>query len=144
MVTHNVCTETGISNGAQLVLTQITNHFLFGILTSGFKKGQLVSIPKFVFTNSDPLRPLVRIQFPVSLAYATTICKSQGQTFDSVGVYLKDPVFAHGMLYVGLSRVRDSARLKVAIDGSSFEASTRRGGMKTRNIVWEEALKGLD
>jgi len=28
----------------------------------------------------------------------------QGQTFNEVGVYLPDPVFSHGKLYVALSR----------------------------------------
>lgn len=44
-------------------------------------------------------------QIPIKLAYATTIHKSQGQTYDAVNV---DPsCFAHGQLYVALSRVRN-------------------------------------
>ena len=33
-----------------------------------------------------------------------TINKSHGQTFDHVGVFLDQPVFAHGQLYVALSQ----------------------------------------
>ena len=36
---------------------------------------------------------LKRLQFPVLLAFAMTINKSQGQTFDRVGIYLPEPVF---------------------------------------------------
>ncbi len=44
------------------------------------------------------------VQLPVKLAYAVTIHKSQGQTYDSV---ILDPCcFASGQLYVALSRVR--------------------------------------
>lgn len=44
-------------------------------------------------------------QIPLKIAYAITIHKSQGQTYDSVIV---DPnCFAHGQLYVALSRVKD-------------------------------------
>jgi hypothetical protein len=32
--------------------------------------------------------------------------KSHGQTFQKVGIYLPSPVFAHGQLYVALSRAR--------------------------------------
>jgi len=45
-----------------------------------------------------------RIQFPVTLAYCMTIHKSQGQTFNKVGIYLDSPCFTHGQLYVALSR----------------------------------------
>ena len=46
-------------------------------------------------------------QFPLRLAWAVTIHKSQGQTFDSVVVDTEGGAFASGQLYVALSRCKD-------------------------------------
>lgn len=45
-------------------------------------------------------------QFPVKLAYAFTIHKAQGQTYDSVILDLNSHIFAPGQLYVALSRAK--------------------------------------
>nr|CAH7751480.1 unnamed protein product [Callosobruchus chinensis] len=54
-------------------------------------------------------------QFPIRLAFAMTINKSQGQTFDKIGIFLPDPVFTHGQLYVAFSGVRRFDDVKIQI-----------------------------
>lgn len=51
-------------------------------------------------------------QFPVKLAYAITIHKSQGQTYDSVCIdYSRKGAFAPGQTYVALSRCKTPDKL---------------------------------
>lgn len=52
-------------------------------------------------------------QFPFNLAWAVTIHKSQGKTFDKVIVDLSSRMFAEGQLYVALSRCTTLQGLKL-------------------------------
>ncbi|XP_055932759.1 uncharacterized protein LOC129962790 [Argiope bruennichi] len=71
-----------------------------------------------------------RIQFPIRLAFAMTINKSQGQTMSVCGLDLRTPCFSHGQLYVACSRVgKQSSLFVLAKDGL------------TKNIVHAIALR---
>ena len=64
-----------------------------------------------------------------------TINKAQGQTLDRVGIYLPQPVFAHGQLYVALSRATSYQYVKILIDDGN--------SCKTRNIVYHEIFRSI-
>jgi ATP-dependent DNA helicase PIF1 len=61
-------------------------------------------------------------QYPIKLAWAITVHKSQGKTFDHVIIDLGRGAFAHGQTYVALSRCRsfEGIRLKSPIKGSDI------------------------
>ena len=79
---------------------------------------------------------LCRHQLPVRPAFAMTIHKAQGQTLHHVGIHLQESVFAHGQLYVALSRATNPNNIHIAVNLSLFTTTTP----STANIVYQEIL----
>jgi len=82
---------------------------------------------------------MCRLQFPLRLAYCTTVNKSQGQEYDSVLIDLRKESFAHGHLYVALSRVKYSDKITVLINKSQTRTTDDNHAMLT-NILYPELL----
>ncbi|NLE00925.1 MAG: AAA family ATPase [Fibrobacter sp.] len=70
------------------------------------------------------------IQFPVTLAWAITIHKSQGKTFDKVIIDPGNGAFAEGQIYVALSRCR-------TLEGISLMKPIRLADIKVDAVIKE-------
>ena len=120
-----------------MAVTNIYKHSIEGCIIGSDFDGQLRLIPRITLTSGEndqlPFM-LCRKQFPVRLCFAMTINKSQGQSFETIGLDLRSPVFSHGQFYVAVSRVTSAKGLKVLLPESSD---------KTANIVYPEVLQDL-
>ena len=117
---RNINPKIGLCNGTKLIVHKFIdlNCIEFEIVTEGAHKGNIEALPRIDFTTSESDFPFIlnRRQFPIRLAFAMTINKAQGQSLKRVGIYLKRPVFAHGQLYVALSRAAIPSETRVLIE----------------------------
>jgi hypothetical protein len=139
---RNIDPSNGLANGTRFILKNSTPRMLtVEIITEGPFKGNIEFIPRIpIVTNDDKRQPckFKRLQFPLRICFAMTINKSQGQTLEKVALLLKEHVFAHGQLYVALSRVRSPKNIKLFIEDGSLEG---KSGVHTKNIVFNNIFQ---
>lgn len=137
---RNLDPTEGLCNGTRLICKALRRNVIQAEIGIGDFTG------KSVFLHRIPLQPpsddrypvaFKRTQFPIRLSFAMTINKAQGQTLDHVGIYLKEPVFSHGQLYVALSRAKKASSVKVLIKAPFFDENNIS---HTKNIVYKEVL----
>jgi hypothetical protein len=131
---RNLYPREGLCNGTRLHITRLTRNCIEARILGGDFDSHIRLIPRIKLSSNRGELPYIvtRIQFPVRLCFAMTINKSQGQSFDVVGVDLRFSVFSHGQLYVAISRVTDVGNLSVLLP--------EEGDTKVENIVYPEVL----
>jgi hypothetical protein len=130
---RNFSQKKGLCNGTRLLITKLLRHSIEAEIATGMRIGEKVLIPRFQLCQTETRFPfhLIRRQFPIRIAFAMTINKAQGQTLDSVGIYLTNSVFTHGQLYVALSRVKNPKKVFVYLPK----------GDSTNNVVYKEIFE---
>jgi hypothetical protein len=133
----------GLANGTRLICKRFMPHLIDAEVVTGPDAGQRVFIPRLSITPSDTDKmpfTMCRRQFPVRAAFAMTINKAQGQTMAQVGIYLPQPVFSHGQLYVAASRVGRRQAAKVMVVGGRKLCADGVERVVTKNVVYAEVL----
>ena len=109
-------------NGMLGVVEEIINDDLFNYVAVRTDKGEKIIVTKYTWKNvkyeCDAEGKIVAkeigscTQYPLKLAWAITIHKSQGLTFDKV-IVDAGRAFAHAQVYVALSRCRTLEGIKL-------------------------------
>jgi hypothetical protein len=136
---------SGLPNGTRLIVVKLMQHIIDAEIATGPDKGKCVFIPRLNIIPSDTERmpfTLRQRQFLLRPAFAMTINKAQGQTLQTVGVYLPKPVFCHGQLYVAFSWCDSRWGVQVLVRGGSRVAlNGAPAGVYTSNLVYCEVLQ---
>jgi len=100
-------------------------------------------IPRIRFTFSmrwGTSYQLTRTQFPLRLAYAVTVNKSQGQEYEQVLFDVTAQPFSHGQCYVAMSRIRRFDTIKIYIGENSMSST---GDPIITNVVYPKLLESI-
>ena len=137
MLLRNLSPSVGLCNSTRLIISKLGERAIKAVIITGSHIGDVVYIPRIELTAKKTKWPfiLLRRQFPIRVFYAMTINKSQGQTLNSVGLYLKTPIFSHGQLYVAVSRVTSRQSLKILVVDEDNTC-----GLQTKNVVYPEVF----
>ncbi len=146
--------EVSIGGGEEHVLIRLANSgrlarvqpYEWELIRFELSEGSIISRPAGAFT-----------QFPFRLAWAVTVHKSQGKTFDRMVIDL-DRVFAAGQAYVALSRctalaglvlkrplaagsIRCDWRVQRFLTGEQYKRAGRRQSTGEKLAIIEQAIK---
>ncbi|KAL5546675.1 hypothetical protein UlMin_006362 [Ulmus minor] len=139
---QNLNASEGLCNGTRLICRDFQSNVIDAEIASRYYSEDRVFLPRIPFipieNNKYPFPfPFKRTQFPIRPSFAMTINKVPGQTLDFVGIYLPQPIFSHGQLYVALSRAKKSDCVKILIKLTNLNKSC---DAHTKNVVYKEIL----
>ena len=136
MCIRNIDVSRGLANGTMMQLLQVGQRFLQFRLTSGSHAGAVELLIPIVFhiTSEASGLPFAveRRQFPVIPAFCLSVHKAQGQSLDFVGLIFETDPFAHGQLYVALSRAGSWDKIRVVLSA---------GAVILKNLVYQHLLQ---
>uniref|UniRef100_A0A182N6N5 ATP-dependent DNA helicase n=1 Tax=Anopheles dirus TaxID=7168 RepID=A0A182N6N5_9DIPT len=139
LLMRNLNTQLGLCNGTRLQIVDLKRNCVHARILTGKRRGEDVLLPRIYCDSNDAGLPfqIRRKQFPLQVCFGMTINKSQGQSLNHLGLFLPTNVFAHGQLYVALSRVTSRQNVAVLI---LHPAQENREGVATKNIVYKEIV----
>jgi ATP-dependent exoDNAse (exonuclease V) alpha subunit len=153
---RNIDPANGLCNGTRLIIRGFQKNTIDTEIVLRQHARKQVFLPRVPLSPSDdeifPFQ-FKQKQFPIRLSFAMTVNKTQGQTIPNVMVYLPEPVFSHGQLYVALSRATTRSNIRI-LDVSATEKDMNKEKGKgegkrkkklakdifAKNIVYKEVL----
>jgi ATP-dependent DNA helicase PIF1 len=103
IIIKNISIDQGIVNGSRGIVTDLEPDYI----KIKFLNGREIDVDRTSWKIEENNYSIIKNQFPVKLAYALTIHKSQGTTIDFVETNISNTsIFEYGQVYTVLSRCK--------------------------------------
>ena len=139
-VCRNLDPEQRIMNGTKAEVLAIDKYCLkLRTFASAAYPATTFTLCRLQFEVKTGAYSFFRTQFPVRLAAASTIHKTQGQNLACVGLDARTHCFTHGQLYAALTRVSGMSDLCVLLPPSTDLTAD----VHVLNVVFKSVLQGF-
>jgi hypothetical protein len=139
-IMRNLSVQKGLVKNTRVVVRNLHRCFvevqLIDHSTNALSETHCIPRIRFKFEPTNANWTVLRLQFPLCLAYACTFHGCVGLTLDWTVLDQRTQVFAHGQLYTALSRVRHRAHSKLPYNEEDEEASEHI----SKNVVYKNLL----
>ena len=143
MCMQNLDVTNGICNGTTMIVEHLGDNIVWCKVNTRFGlRSHPIAPTKFTYSSNG--FKFTNTQLPLRVAFAVTINRAQGATYDYVAYHATYPIFAHGMLFVALTRVTSPQGLTIlcnpnlmvdASGGSADETGNTQRHATARNVV---------
>ena len=153
LIMRNLNVHDGVTNNTRVRILHITTKYI-ACQTIGDNPVRIV-LPRIRFNFRLPWGQsfmMTRLQFPLRRAFALSVHKSQGQTLERGLIDARGGFFAHGHLYVGMSRVTRYDKIALFVNRSQLYTDLCPQQSKEmclhlkpllQNIVYPEAISEI-
>ncbi|XP_066320711.1 uncharacterized protein [Miscanthus floridulus] len=142
---RNIDPTNRLCNGIRLIIQGFQKNTIDTEIVLEQHAGKRVILPRIpLYPSGDEMFPFQfkRKQFPIRLSFAMTVNKSQGQTIPNIRVYLPEPMFSHGQLYVALSRATTRLNIRILVV-LAVEKDVNKGKGKGKGKGKKKAIKDM-
>jgi hypothetical protein len=137
MCMQNLDVPNGICNGTMMIVERLDPAVVWCRVNTRFgQRLQPIAPTKFIYSSNG--FKFTRTQLPLRVAFAATINRAQGGTYDHVAYHAQRPIWAHGMLFTAVTRVTSPEGLTILCDPSLAVPSITHADSiyaTTRNVV---------
>ena len=139
LLQRNLDRQEGLVNNCKVQILEIRRFCIRELLLQTMTE---VAIPRIRFKFRLPYGQsfeMIRTQFPLRLAYSLTYNKAQGQSLERAIIDVTTPPFAHGHLYVALSRATLAEGIACIVNADQITD----GGITLQNVIYHDLLNNI-